>query len=418
MRHLPARIGHVAEEAPADLVTHPQRGHRPERETQESLELFDRLAALRIEEQRELRRGRELLLLAESAREPVGHLRCLLRECIAQRAHLRRIHRGHRPRACCALHHVGDTARRGSERVAIGLPSARDLRHEPREVRHRQVGEPEQGESIRSEHDVERPSRTAQRGLHEPQELRVERGVELAIDLHGDEVRVEHRRGVAVGEALALHHVAPVAREVTDGDEDQPVLGAGSRHELRAPFLPVHGVVGMQPQIGRCRVRKRIGRIVHAERRTRGDARGERQADGDQTRDMPERARSHHDVLSTRSSRGPAPLALWGGQCRTAAMRDDAAATAGGPHRGAACTVRVEIALSSNGSNDGVLTAPQAIREHRVLPRVRHPATPLPGHRAVLPGRGSPRSLLRSPARRGSRPARRADRRRTSTATP
>ena len=64
----------------------------------------------------------------------------------------------------------------------------------------------------------------AQRGLHEPEELRVEGGVELAIDLDGDEVRVEQRRDVGVGEALPLHHMAPVAGEVADGDEDQPVL--------------------------------------------------------------------------------------------------------------------------------------------------------------------------------------------------
>ena len=56
-------------------------------------------------------------------------------------------------------------------------------------------------------------------------------GVELAIDLGGDEVLVEQRRGGGVGEALALHHVAPVAREIADGDEDQPVPGPGAGNE-------------------------------------------------------------------------------------------------------------------------------------------------------------------------------------------
>ena len=55
-------------------------------------------------------------------------------------------------------------------------------------------------------------------------------------------MRVEQRRGAGVGEALALHDVAPVAREVAYGDEDQPVARRrASRDEVRAPLPPVHG---------------------------------------------------------------------------------------------------------------------------------------------------------------------------------
>ena len=183
--------------------------------------------------------------------------------------------------------------RGGREHGPIGRPAARDLLQEPHEVRHRQVGEPEQGEPVRGEHDVERPSRTAQGGLHEPEELRVEGGVELAIDLDGDEVLVEQRRRLVVGEALALHHVAPVAGEVADGDEDQPVLGARPRNEIRAPLLPVHGIVRVQPQVRRCGVGKGIGRFVGAERRPRPERGGEqRQADEGGADGSPEPARS------------------------------------------------------------------------------------------------------------------------------
>ena len=297
VRHRPAGVGHVAEEPPADLVAKPQRRHRPEREAQESRERVDRLSSLRVEEQRELRGGWKLLLLAEPAREPVGHLRGLLRERIAQRAHAGGVHGFRRGPATGAFEHVGDSARRRRERVAVDLPSAHDLLEQPLEVCGGQVGEPEQRDPVRGEHDVERPAGVAQRGLHEPQELRVERRIELAIDLHGDEVRVELCRRIAVGEALALHHVAPVAGEVADGDEDQPVLGAGLRDELRAPLLPVHRIARVQPQVGRCGVREGIDRFVCAEPDPRDDTRCERQGNSADSGDLPEHARSHRDAL-------------------------------------------------------------------------------------------------------------------------
>ena len=43
----------------------------------------------------------------------------------------------------------------------------------------------------------------AERRLHEPNELRVERRVELAIDLRGDEVLVEQRRDASGSEKLS-----------------------------------------------------------------------------------------------------------------------------------------------------------------------------------------------------------------------
>ncbi len=203
--------------------------------------------------------------------------------------------------ASASFEHVGDAPRRGRQRVPVGRPSAHDLLEQPREVADGQVGEPEQGHSVGGEYDVERPAGAAERGLHEPDELGVERGVELAIHLGGDEVLVEQRRGGGVGEALALHHVAPVTREVADGDEDQPILGPGAGDELRAPLAPVHGVVRVQPQVGRCGVRKGVGRLVCAARHARGDARGTQQADGDGDRGAPGHVASYSERNASRA---------------------------------------------------------------------------------------------------------------------
>ena len=98
---------------------------------------------------------------------------------------------------------------------------------------------------------------------------------------------VEQRRDSMVGKALALHHVAPVACEVADGDEDQPVAGPGLPDELRAPFPPVHGVARMQPQVGRGRMRESVGLLVSGEYRGRSNAQDQRQAGDDRPRGAP-----------------------------------------------------------------------------------------------------------------------------------
>ena len=45
----------------------------------------------------------------------------------------------------------------------------------------------------------------------------------LAVDLDVHVALVHHRSGIGVLEALVRHHVAPVARRVTDGEQDRPI---------------------------------------------------------------------------------------------------------------------------------------------------------------------------------------------------
>ena len=51
-------------------------------------------------------------------------------------------------------------------------------------------------------------------------------------------------------EGLALHHVAPMARRVADGEEHGAVLGAGPGEGVFPPRVPVHGVVGVLEEVG------------------------------------------------------------------------------------------------------------------------------------------------------------------------
>ena len=83
---------------------------------------------------------------------------------------------------------------------------------------------------------------------------RVDVGPLLAVDLDADEALVHQRGRLLVLERLVLHHVAPVAGRVADGEEDRLVLGAGLGERLVAPGVPVDRVVRVLEQ-----VRARLG---------------------------------------------------------------------------------------------------------------------------------------------------------------
>src|SRR6185436_16602124 len=50
-------------------------------------------------------------------------------------------------------------------------------------------------------------------------------------------------------EALMLHHMAPVARRIADGEKDGPLLLLCATQRLRSPREPVHGIVLVLQQV-------------------------------------------------------------------------------------------------------------------------------------------------------------------------
>jgi len=72
----------------------------------------------------------------------------------------------------------------------------------------------------------------------------------LAVDLDADVVLVHERRRLVVLERLVLHHVAPVAGRIADGEEHGLVLGARLGEGLLAPGVPVDRVVGVLKEVG------------------------------------------------------------------------------------------------------------------------------------------------------------------------
>ncbi len=244
--HEPDLVDRVAREPAADLVVDPAVGHRVEGDG-------DRLGDVAGEQQLQRRRRREL---RRSAEPPVAH--------------------------------VGRFAQRvdglGEDRLAEQVPGRLDpsdrtqlaprprrgrldllparpprlhhrLHHLP-EARHplprlgREVGAAVERDPVRVEERGQRPPAVPSHPLHRLHVQRVDVGALLPVHLDRDEVLVHEGGRLRVLERLPLHHVAPVARGVADRDQDRLLLLAGQIERLRAPRVPLHGVVLVLEQVG------------------------------------------------------------------------------------------------------------------------------------------------------------------------
>ena len=77
----------------------------------------------------------------------------------------------------------------------------------------------------------------------------IEIGALLAIDFDADEMFVEYLADLGILEAFMFHDVAPVARRVTNAQEDRAVELLGFAQRFFAPGMPVYGIVRMLLQI-------------------------------------------------------------------------------------------------------------------------------------------------------------------------
>ena len=137
----------------------------------------------------------------------------------------------------------------------------RDLRRndldelqEPHHLRlrlRRDVGAGIKGFVPRGGEDRGRPAARAAVEQHmDPLVVFVDVGALLLVDLDADEVFIEVGRYLLVFEHLVLHHVAPVAGAVADGDEDRLVLLLRFVKGFVAPGVPVDRVVLVLLQVG------------------------------------------------------------------------------------------------------------------------------------------------------------------------
>ena len=72
----------------------------------------------------------------------------------------------------------------------------------------------------------------------------------LAVDLDGNEVRIQCPGHFLIIETLLFHDMTPVTGGISDREEDGPVLAPRSCKSLFTPGMPLDRVVGVLQQIG------------------------------------------------------------------------------------------------------------------------------------------------------------------------
>jgi hypothetical protein len=92
---------------------------------------------------------------------------------------------------------------------------------------------------------------------------RVEVGAFLAVDLDVDEQLVHHRGGGLVLEGLVRHDVAPVARRITDAQQDRLLCGPRELECFRSPLIPVDRIVRVLAEIWAGGLAKTIGHALN-----------------------------------------------------------------------------------------------------------------------------------------------------------
>ena len=98
---------------------------------------------------------------------------------------------------------------------------------------------------IRREEHRHGPSAVTRQRLYRLHVNRIQVRTLLAINLDVHEQFVHERRGCLILEGLVRHDVAPVARRVTDAQQDRLPFPLRELERVRPPLVPVDRVVGM-----------------------------------------------------------------------------------------------------------------------------------------------------------------------------
>ena len=173
--------------------------------------------------------------------------------------------RGHRPQFAC------DAIGGFFHLAAAATPGIGDRGQQLQEVGFRVVGATEERPPVRGEEAGHRPTTlSGRRGSRHVD--RVEIRALLAVDLDADEPVVHGGGHLLVLERFVRHHVTPVARRISDGQQDRNVARRGFGQRFCRPLPPVHGIVGVLTQI-RARRLDSVGRATARRRAANRDER-------------------------------------------------------------------------------------------------------------------------------------------------
>ena len=245
-------IHRIAMETAADVIPHTAHRHRAQRLQDDVARQRCAGAGVLAEQEQQLGGARELRRIAETPSAPVEGLLELPTRLIEGAGV------GASPATLASREHrqpVHDPSRRADDMFALLAPGPANLREDVPEPRtskligRREIGAPVERPQFRRQPDAHRPATGAGRGLHERHVDAIDIGTLLTIHLHRDEIAVEEHRRRGILERLVLHHVAPVARGVADGQKDRARAPARLGECRLAPGPPVHWIVGMLQEV-------------------------------------------------------------------------------------------------------------------------------------------------------------------------
>ena len=151
------------------------------------------------------------------------------------------------------LHDLGCAVEDARLVIAVGVAELlADLRESRASefVGRREIGAADDRQGIGGEPDIEWPAALAGGRLHKGHVGGVYVRALFAVYFDIDEISVHHIGDRFVLEGLALHHMAPMAGGVTDGEQDELVLLFRFRESLLAPRHPIDRVVRVLEEVG------------------------------------------------------------------------------------------------------------------------------------------------------------------------
>ena len=114
----------------------------------------------------------------------------------------------------------------------------------------RNIGAAEVGPAVGREKGRQRPAALAGDGRDRSLVARVHVGPLVAIHLHGDKMLVDQRGNLRVLVGLPVHHVAPVAPDGANVQQNGLVFGLGAGKGRIAPGMPADRLMARRAQVG------------------------------------------------------------------------------------------------------------------------------------------------------------------------
>ena len=251
VRHQPSLVHAVPREPASDLVVHPPARHGVQREGDHRAQCGVAGVDVAAQQQVERERAGEFRCATEPAPPGVVPGREVRNDGVNESRRVVAVGRGECSRAA---HHLDEGVDVLLEFRAFVAPCVVDGGKQAQEGLPRVVGAAEERLTRGGEEDGHGPAAATCHGLDRIHVDGIDIGAFLAVDLHVDEQRVHHRGDLVVLETLVRHHVAPVARRVTDGEEHRPAGGSGLLEGVVAPLPPVDRVVAVLAEVRRgCR---------------------------------------------------------------------------------------------------------------------------------------------------------------------